>query len=123
MPKSPSEVAGQQVAFDAFRMDIPRHRLWRGKQEIPLPPKTWDVLCYLLERPDLLITKDALHRAIWPDTVVSDDTLTNVLAELRQALGENPRSPRVIETVHGRGFRLVAEVRSLGSSTGDPSAR
>jgi DNA-binding winged helix-turn-helix (wHTH) protein len=117
MPKSPPKVAGQQVVFDAFHMDIPRHRLWRGDQEIPLRPKAWDVLCYLLERPGLLVTKDVLHRAIWPDTAVSDDTLTKVIAELRQAFGENPRAPRVIETVHGRGFRLVAEVSGGGNST------
>src|SRR5262245_38912902 len=122
MPKSPPEVRGQQVAFDAYVMDIGRHRLWRGEQEIPLRPKAWDVLCYLLERPGLLITKDVLHRAIWPDTAVSDDTLTKVIAELRQALGDNPRAPRIIETVHGRGFRLVAEVSGLRNDTGAPTA-
>jgi DNA-binding winged helix-turn-helix (wHTH) protein len=117
MPKSLPDVPGQRVAFDAFVMDIGRHRLWRDEQEIPLRPKAWDVLCYLLERPDLLVTKEVLHRAVWPDAAVSDDTLTKVIAELRQALGDNPRSPRVIETVHARGFRLVAEVRRLGNET------
>src|SRR5262245_46433764 len=123
MPKSPPEVPGQRVAFDAFQMDVGRHRLWRGEQEIPLRPKAWDVLCYLLERPGLLITKEVLHRAIWPDTVVSDDTLTKVIGELRHALTDNARTPRVIETVHGRGFRLVADVSRLGSSTRGPSVR
>jgi DNA-binding winged helix-turn-helix (wHTH) protein/tetratricopeptide (TPR) repeat protein len=122
MPKSPSEVPGQQVAFDAFHLDIGRHRLWRGKQEVPLRPKAWDVLCYLLERPGLLVTKDTLHHAIWPDTAVSDDTLTKVIGELRQILGDDPRAPRVIETVHGRGFRLVAEVRGLAGERGVPAA-
>src|SRR5262245_21680316 len=103
-------------------MDVPRHRLWRAGQEIPLRPKAWDVLCYLLERPGLLVTKEALHRAIWPETAVSDDTLTKVIAELRRALGENARAPRVIETVHGHGFRLVAEVSGVGNSTGGPPA-
>src|SRR5262250_2357518 len=117
MPKSPPKVAGQQIAFDAFQMDVGRHRLWRGEQEISLRPKAWDVLCYLLERPGLLITKEVLHRAIWPDTVVSDDTLTKVIGELRHALTDNARTPRVIETVHGRGFRLVTDVSRLGSST------
>ena len=114
----PPEIARSQVVFDNFHMDIPRHRLWRGQQEISLRPKTWDVLCYLLERPGLLVTKEVLHSAIWPDTAVSDDTLTKVIAELRQALGDNPRAPRVIETVHGRGFRLVAQVNGLGNETG-----
>ena len=51
MPKSPPKVAGQQIAFDAFHIDIGRHRPWRGEQEIPLRPKAWDVLCYLLSGP------------------------------------------------------------------------
>src|SRR5215470_13047175 len=122
MTKSPSDVASQQIVFDAFHMDVPRHRLWRGEQEIPLRPKAWDVLCHLLERPGLLVTKDVLHRAIWPDTAVSDDTLTKVIAELRQALGDDSRSPRVIETVHARGFRLVAEIRDLANEPGGPTA-
>ncbi|HEY7205006.1 MAG TPA: AAA family ATPase [Methylomirabilota bacterium] len=121
MPQSPPQADGQQLAFGAFHMDIPRHRLWRGEREIPLRPKAWDVLRYLLERPGLLITKEVLHAAVWPDTAVSDDTLTKVISELRKALGEDSRVPRVIETVHGRGFRLIAAVRGLGSSTGSPN--
>src|SRR5262245_461304 len=100
-----------QLTFDAFHMDLARHRLWQGEREIPLRPKAWDVLRYLIERPDFLVTKDALHHAIWADTAVSDDTLTKLIAELRQALGDSPRTPRIIETVHGRGFRFVAQVR------------
>ena len=80
------------------------------------------MLCYLLERPGLLVTKDVLHRAIWPDTAVSDDTLTKVIAELRQALGDTPRTPRIIETVHRRGFRLVAEVSGFRNETSAPAA-
>ena len=69
-----------QITFDAFHLDLARHRLWRGDREVPLRPKAWDVLCYLIERPDLLVTKEALHRAIWSDTSVSDDTLTRLIA-------------------------------------------
>src|SRR5262245_58804546 len=100
-----------QLTFDAFHMDLARHRLWQGEREIPLRPKAWDVLRYLIERPDFLVTKDALHHAIWADTAVSDDTRTKLIAELRQALGDSPRTPRIIETVHGRGFRFVAQVK------------
>jgi predicted ATPase/DNA-binding winged helix-turn-helix (wHTH) protein len=117
MTESPSLVPGRPIAFDAYRLDIARHRLWRGENEIPLRPKSWDVLCYLVDRPGLLVTKEAIHREVWPDTAVSDNTLTQVITDLRQALGDSPRTPRIIETVHGRGFRFVAEVRSLGDET------
>ena len=113
MTNPPMLVTAPGVAFGAFRLDAARHRLWQGEREIPLRPKSWDVLCYLVARPGLLIAKETLHREIWPDTAVSDDALSKVIAELRQSLGDNPRAPRVIETVHRRGFRFIAEIKSL----------
>ena len=103
-------------------MDVASHRLWRGDRQIPLRPKTWDVLRYLLGRPGLLVTKEALHRAIWPDAAVSDDALTKSIGELRRALGDTSRTPRLIETVHGRGFRFVAEVHDVSDEKEGPSA-
>ena len=111
MTRSPSQAAAGRFVFGEFLLDVAGHRLWREAREIPLRPKSWDVLCYLLARPGLLVTKETLHGEIWRGSVVSDDTLTKSIAELRQALGDNTRSPRFIETVHGRGFRFVAEVR------------
>jgi DNA-binding winged helix-turn-helix (wHTH) protein/tetratricopeptide (TPR) repeat protein len=109
---APSSVApGRDVVFDGFRMDVAGQRLWRGPRAIRLRPKSWDVLRYLVERPGLLVTKEAIHREIWRDTAVSDDTLTQSIGELRRALGDSTRSPRFIETVHGRGFRFVAHAQ------------
>ena len=59
------------------------------------------------------MTKDEIHAAVWGDTVVSDDTLTRTLAELRDALGDDARRPRIIETVHRRGFRFIAPARQM----------
>jgi DNA-binding winged helix-turn-helix (wHTH) protein len=91
-------------------MDLASQRLWHGDVEIRLRPKSWDVLRYLVERPGLLVTKEALHGEVWRDTAVSDDVLTQSIGELRRALGDATRTPRFIETVHGRGFRFVARV-------------
>ena len=123
MSDSPPLFASRRLAFDAFHLDVAGHRLWRGDREIPLRPKAWDVLHYLVERPGLLVTKESLHGAIWPDVVVSDDTLTKSISELRQALDDRSRTPRIIQTVHGRGFRLVAEVDGLESEAGGPRDR
>ncbi len=76
---------------------------------IPLRPKTWSVLRYLVERPGELVSREALLDAVWPDVAVTPDTLTKSIGELRVALGEEPRAPRFIETVHGRGFRFIAQ--------------
>jgi DNA-binding winged helix-turn-helix (wHTH) protein len=102
-------------------MDVARYRLLRGQREIPLRPKSWDVLRFLLEQAGLLVTKEALHREVWADTAVSDDALTKSISELRRALGDTRRTPRFIETVHGRGFRFMAEVREIGDERGDSS--
>ena len=117
-----SSTSGRCFVFDTFRLDVPSHRLWRGNQIVPVRPKSWDLLQYFVERPGQLIGKEAVHRQIWPDTAVSDDTITQSIKELRQALGDDARTPRFIETVHGRGFRFIAEVRELDEQTPFPSS-
>jgi DNA-binding winged helix-turn-helix (wHTH) protein/tetratricopeptide (TPR) repeat protein len=98
------------IEFPPYRLDLRAGRLWRGDQPVALRPKAWAFLCYLAERPGILVTKDELHAAVWGDIVVSDDTLTRTLAELRQMLGDDAQTPRIIETVHRRGFRFVAQL-------------
>jgi hypothetical protein len=61
-------------------------------------------------RPGVLVTKEELHTALWADAVVSDDTLTHTVGELRRALGDASGAPRFIETVHRRGFRFIAQL-------------
>jgi DNA-binding winged helix-turn-helix (wHTH) protein/tetratricopeptide (TPR) repeat protein len=101
------------IEFPPYRLDQRAGRLWRGAQPVELRPKAWALLHYLAERPGALVTKEELHAAVWGDTVVSDDTLTQTLGELRRALGDDPRAPRVIETVHRRGVRFVARVQPV----------
>src|SRR5215831_16931 len=112
--------SGRCFVFGTFRLDVASHRLWRGKLSIPVRPKSWDLLQYFVERPGHLVSKEAVHRHIWPDTAVSDDTITQSIRELRRALRDDPRAPRFIETVHGRGFRFIAEVRQLDEQTPFP---
>src|SRR5262245_52399770 len=95
------------IEFPPYRFDRSAARLWHGNQPVALRPKAWQLLCYLIERPGTLVTKDELHAALW-DAVVSDDTLTHTMGELRQALGDDARTPRIVETVHRRGFRFIA---------------
>ncbi len=83
-----------------------------------LRPKAWALLRYLAERPGALVTKEELHAAVWGDIVVSDDTLTQTLGELRRALRDDPRAPRVIETVHRRGVRFIARVHTTPPGDG-----
>jgi predicted ATPase len=91
-----------------------------------LRPKTFAVLRHLAQRPGALVTKDELLDAVWADTAVTENTLTQSIGELRRVLKDDS-NPRFIETVHHRGFRFVAQIsgdmRALGSeSAAFPSA-
>ena len=108
--------------FPPFRLDPLNAQLWRGDQEVKLRRKTFDVLLYLVDRPGQLVTKAALLDAIWPDVTVSDTMPATCVAELRKALGEEKRTARFIETVHGRGYRFIAKASTVpaGVSTHKP---
>ena len=97
-----------------------------GRQPVPLRPKAWTLLYHLAQRPGLLVTKEELHKAVWGDIVVSDDTVTRTVAELRRALSDDAREPRVIETVHRRGFRFIASTPpapAAAESGAEPASR
>jgi DNA-binding winged helix-turn-helix (wHTH) protein/tetratricopeptide (TPR) repeat protein len=96
------------IEFPPYRLDVRAGRLWKGAHPVPLRPKAWILLCYLVECPGVLVTKEDLHAAVWGDAIVTDDALTRTVGELRQALGDDARTPRIIETVHRRGFRFIA---------------
>ena len=98
------------VGFGEFLLDGGNARLWRGTQALTLPPKVLAVLQHLVRHAGQLVTKDELWRAVWPDVTVTDAALTVCLSELRQALGDDPKAPRFIETVHRRGYRFIAPV-------------
>jgi DNA-binding winged helix-turn-helix (wHTH) protein len=95
-----------------LRIDLRDERVWRGGQALPLTPKAFAVLCHLVAQPGQLVTKAALLEAVWPDTAVGDAVLTVAIRELRRALADDPRAPRFIQTVHRRGYRFLATVRS-----------
>ena len=96
--------------FSSFQLDVANSSLRRGKQAIVLTPKAFNVLRYLVEHAGKLVTKNDLWRAVWPGVSVTDATLTVCVSELRKALGDDPRAPRYIETVHRLGYRFIADI-------------
>ena len=108
--------ASKQHRFGSFQLDSANQQLWRGRREIRLRPKTFEVLRYLLEHPAQLVTKEALLDAIWPRISISDSVPGICVAELRKVLGDNLIRPRFVETVHGRGYRFIAHVTTTNAS-------
>jgi DNA-binding winged helix-turn-helix (wHTH) protein/tetratricopeptide (TPR) repeat protein len=96
------------IEVSPLRLDLKAGRMWKGEQPIELRPKPWNLMLYMARRPGELLSKQELMDAVWPDTFVTESSLNQAIKELRKALGDNARSPRFIETVHRRGFRLLA---------------
>jgi DNA-binding winged helix-turn-helix (wHTH) protein len=106
----------QQRVFAPFRLDPANAQLWHDDQEIGLRRKTYEVLRYLVDHPGQLVTKAALLGAVWAELAVSDTMPAICVGELRKVLGDEARTPRFIETVHGRGYRFIAKVTAAPTS-------
>ena len=96
--------------FPPFRLDLINAQLWKGDEQIILRPKTFEVLCYLVDHPGQLVTKDTLLDAVWTGVAVSDSMPAICVNELRRALGDDPKTPKLVQTVHRRGYRFIAPV-------------
>ena len=99
--------------FDGYRLDTARRQLLTSNGlPVPLMPKALETLVYLVEHAGQTVSKDDLLRAVWPDTVVEENNLTQNISALRKALGEKAGEHRFIVTVPGRGYRFVAAVQT-----------
>jgi Tol biopolymer transport system component/DNA-binding winged helix-turn-helix (wHTH) protein len=98
--------------FGSFRVDLADRVLLRSGEVVPLTPKAFDTLLLLMEHNGELVEKDALMKALWPDTFVEEGNLTQNVSILRKTLGDG-----YIETIPRRGYRFSASVRVLPSAT------
>jgi DNA-binding winged helix-turn-helix (wHTH) protein/tetratricopeptide (TPR) repeat protein len=96
--------------FHAFRLDKKNATLWHIDEVVPLRPKNFSALCYLVERHGQLVTKDELLDEVWQGRCVGDSVLKVCINELRQALGDDARTPAYLVTVARRGYRFIAPV-------------
>ena len=116
MPSAPC------LFFLGFHLDLTTETLWDGPQCLPLRPKAWALLRYLVEHPQRLIPQAELLAAIWQREYVSDGLLRGAIRELRRVLHDEAVAPRCIETVSGRGYRFIAEVTALPSALSSAEA-
>ncbi|HSC77912.1 MAG TPA: transcriptional regulator [Candidatus Acidoferrales bacterium] len=102
--------------FGEFELDTPAATLRRGGQEIPLPPKAFQVLAHLIEHRRQVVSKQELVEALWKDTFVTDDALVQAITAVRKALGDDAENPRFIRTKPRVGYQFI------GQLTGDAPA-
>ena len=96
--------------FGRFRLDPRKRRLYRDGEAILLAGKTYDTLLILVRSAGQVVEKDDLMKRVWPDTFVTDDSLTQNISVLRKALADTPDDPHFIVTVPRRGYRFAADV-------------
>ncbi len=107
--------AGTRLFYDfgEFRLD-PQQRLLMLSADgraIPLAPKAFEMLLFLVESRGELLAKNTLMKAVWPNIVVEENSLNQTVSAIRRSLGERPGEHRFIVTEPGRGYRFVADVR------------
>lgn len=106
--------------FEGYTLDVERGCLRTADREIDLRPKSFDVLRYLLENGGRLVTKDEVMRAIWPNVIVTDESLAQCISEVRHAIGDSRQT--IIKTVPRRGYRFAAPVSQREADAGSAAA-
>jgi DNA-binding winged helix-turn-helix (wHTH) protein len=105
--------------FGDFLLDPDLRRLTSGLLPVPIADRYIDVLLLLVANAGVVVPKEALVQAAWPDVAVTDASLEKAISALRQALGRQPDGTHYIETVVGRGYRLAARVERVHPSAAD----
>src|SRR5712672_3555709 len=96
--------------FGQFVLDPRRRTLSRADSPVFLTPKAFDVLTFLVQNPNRLVTKEELLQAVWGDTFVEEGNLTQYISHLRKALGDHPEDTRLIVTIARKGYQFTPDV-------------
>jgi DNA-binding winged helix-turn-helix (wHTH) protein/tetratricopeptide (TPR) repeat protein len=96
--------------FQPFRLDTVNHCLWRAEERVRLTPRAFDILRYLVEHAERLVTQDEILEALWPETYVNPEVIKQYIRGIRKALGDDPEKPAYIETFPRRGYQFIAPV-------------
>src|SRR5262249_24013440 len=106
------------LQFEGYTLDIARNSLRAADREVPLRRKSFELLRYLVENPDRLLTQQEVLTATWPNVVVTEEVLTQCVSEVRQAVGDSKQT--IIVTVPRRGYRFAASVLRVATSAAVP---
>jgi WD40 repeat protein/DNA-binding winged helix-turn-helix (wHTH) protein len=107
-----SELAGMAFRVGEWLVEPSLNRISRGATVIQLELKAMDVLVCLAENAGALVSRRQLTDTVWATEFITDNTVTHAVADLRTAFGDDPRQPRYIETIHRKGYRLIAPVEA-----------
>jgi TolB-like protein len=110
-----------QIGFEDCLLDTDRRELRRGNELVALEPQVFDVLIYLVENRDRVVSKDDLIASVWSGRIVSESTLTSRINAVRKAIGDSGEKQNLIRTFAKKGFRFVAPVDVKSKETVAPA--
>src|SRR6266852_8388649 len=93
--------------FGQFALDSRKRTVSRADSPVSLTTKAFDVLLFLVQNPNRLVTKEELLQAVWGDTFVEEGNLKQYISHLRKALGDNSEDPRLIVTIARKGYQFT----------------
>jgi DNA-binding winged helix-turn-helix (wHTH) protein len=99
---------GTRYTFGDYVLDRDLYALDHCGQKVPLTPKAFDLLVYLIQHRKRVVSRDELMAAVWSGIAISDPTLDASISEARRAVGDSGKTQQVISNVHGRGYRFIA---------------
>jgi TolB-like protein len=102
-----------KFAFEGYVLDMDRRELTRGSEAIAVGPQVFDLLDYLVQNRDRVVSKDDLIEAVWDGRIVSESTVTSHINAARKAIGDTGEQQRLVRTVARKGYRFVGEVREV----------
>jgi len=104
------------LAFGGCVLDLETRELRRGGSLVHLPPQVYRLLEILIERRPRVVTKNELDELLWPKSYVARSSLGRIVAELRDALGDDAHESQIVRTVHAVGYAFCAEVVHMGAA-------
>src|SRR3954447_23642532 len=115
-PELPAGDDRVRLCFEKLVLDTDRRELRRGPASVPVQPQVFDLLVYLIENRDRVVSKDDLLNAVWNGRIVSESTLISRINAARRAIGDDGDQQRLIRTVARKGVRFVGEVQGQSDS-------
>ena len=109
--------------FDRFEVSLATRELLAGGEVQDIQRRVLDLLIFLIENRERVVSKDDIQDAVWPGTVVSETALTRAVMKARKALGDDASEQRFIKTLHGQGYRFVSPVREAEGAVAAPGRR
>ncbi len=109
--------------FNDFELDSANFCLNKDGQNVEIEPQVFNLITYLIENRNKLVTRDEIFEQLWADRKVLDATLSNHIKNARSILGDDGQSQKIIKTVRGRGYQFAAEIKEIKHSNPDNASK